>query len=206
MVKGVAPLAGPAALGDRVNMVWSGTAVTRGRGRAVVTATGMATEMGTVARLLGRTDEERTPLQREVDRIGRTLGLAVLVVAVVVVAAIQRMAGKRAIVKKLSSVETLGSASVVLGQDRDPDPRSTGGRDAITMQEVDTIGIAEVAASHTGGRSPSSLYRMTAKEGGRPGCKEDRERNVDTGLLVLRIVVGLLLVGQGNSEAVRLGA
>ena len=205
MVKGVAPLAGPAALGDRVNMVWSGTAVTRGRGRAVVTATGMATEMGTVARLLGRTDEERTPLQREVDRIGRTLGLAVLVVAVVVVAAIQRMAGKRAIVKKLSSVETLGSASVVLGQE-DPDPRSTGGRDAITMQEVDTIGIAEVAASHTGGRSPSSLYRMTAKERGRPGCKEDRERNVDTGLLVLRIVVGLLLVGQGNSEAVRLGA
>jgi len=59
VVKGVAPLAGPAALGDRVNMVWSGTAVTRGRGRgrAVVTATGMATEMGTVARLLGRTDE-----------------------------------------------------------------------------------------------------------------------------------------------------
>ena len=77
VVKGVAPLAGPAALGDRVNMVWSGTAVTRGRGRAVVTATGMATEMGTVARLLGRTEEERTPLQREVDRIGRTLGLAV---------------------------------------------------------------------------------------------------------------------------------
>ena len=55
-------------------MVFSGTAVTRGRGRAVVTATGMATEMGNVARLLGRTEEERTPLQREVDRIGRMLG------------------------------------------------------------------------------------------------------------------------------------
>ena len=79
VVKDVAPLAGPAALGDRVNMVFSGTAVTRGRGRAVVTATGMATEMGTVARLLGRTEEERTPLQREVDRIGRMLGLAVIV-------------------------------------------------------------------------------------------------------------------------------
>jgi hypothetical protein len=79
-------------------------------------------------------------------------------------------------------------------------PRSTGGRDAITMQEVNTIGIAEVAASHTGGGSPSSLYRMTGKEGGRPGCKEDRERNMDTGLLVLRIVVGLLLVGHGTQK------
>ena len=43
----------PAALGDRLNMVFDGTAVTRGRGRAVVTATGMATEMGRIARLLG---------------------------------------------------------------------------------------------------------------------------------------------------------
>ena len=74
VLKDVAPLAEPAGLGDRVNMVFNGTAVTRGRGRAVVTATGMATEMGNVARLLGETEEERTPLQREVDRIGRMLG------------------------------------------------------------------------------------------------------------------------------------
>ena len=66
-------------------MVFSGTAVARGRGRAVVTATGMATEMGKVARLLGRTLEQPTPLQREVDRIGRMLGIAVIVIAVVVV-------------------------------------------------------------------------------------------------------------------------
>ena len=69
-------------------MVFCGTAVARGRGRAVVTATGMATEMGNVARLLGRTGEERTPLQGEVDRIGRMLGIAVIAIAVVVVAAI----------------------------------------------------------------------------------------------------------------------
>ena len=66
----------------------SGTAVTRGRGRAVVTATGMATEMGHVAQLLGRTTEDRTPLQREVDRIGRMLGIVVIAIAVVVVGAI----------------------------------------------------------------------------------------------------------------------
>ena len=85
----------------------------------------------------------------------------------------------------------------------DPHPRSTGGHDAITMKEVDTVGIAEVAVSHTGGGSPSSLYRMTGKEGG-PGCKEDKERNMDTGLLVLRIVVGAACWSR-NSEAVWLG-
>jgi magnesium-transporting ATPase (P-type) len=77
-----------APLGDRTNMAFSGTAVTRGRGRAVVAATGMATEMGRIAALLGRTTEERTPLQREVDLVGRTLGIAVVGIAIVVVAAI----------------------------------------------------------------------------------------------------------------------
>ncbi|MGH2735193.1 MAG: HAD-IC family P-type ATPase, partial [Actinomycetota bacterium] len=81
-------LSGSVSLGDRVNMVFSGTAVTRGRGRAVVTGTGMATEMGRIAVLLGETEEEPTPLQREIDNVGRTLGIAVLVVAAVVVAAI----------------------------------------------------------------------------------------------------------------------
>ncbi len=88
VTKDVAPLAEPAGLGDRVNMVFSGTAVTRGRGRAVVTATGMATEIGNVATLLGRTEEVRTPLQREVERIGRMLGIAVVAIAVVVVTTI----------------------------------------------------------------------------------------------------------------------
>ena len=67
VLKDVATLAEPAALGRPRNMVFNGTAVTRGRGRAVVTATGMATEMGTIAELLGRTEEQRTPLQREID-------------------------------------------------------------------------------------------------------------------------------------------
>ena len=73
VLKDAAPLAGPAGVGDRVNMVFNGTAVTRGRGRAVVTASGMATEMGKVAHLLEATEEQPTPLQREIGRVGRML-------------------------------------------------------------------------------------------------------------------------------------
>ena len=88
VLKDVAALPGDVALGDRFDMVFSGTAVASGRGRALVTSTGMDTEMGEVAQLLGRTEEERTPLQREIDLVGRTLGIAVVFIAIVVVGAI----------------------------------------------------------------------------------------------------------------------
>ncbi len=156
VLKDSAPLTEPAVLGDRLNMVFNGTAVTQGTGRAVVTATGMATEMGGIAQLLRETEDNETPLQREIARVGRMLGIAVVVIAAVVLATlfltaevdtsdeivaalllgvslavaavpeglptvvtlvlavgVQRMARQRAIVKKLSSVETLGSASVI---------------------------------------------------------------------------------------------
>lgn len=143
-------------LGDRRDMVYKGTAVSRGTGRAIVTATGMSTEMGAIATMLDETVEEPTPLQEEVAHLGRMLGRIVVVIAIVVmvtvalvqgidspadlvtvlllgvslaVAAVpeglpailslvlalgvQRMAKRNAVVKKLSSVETLGSASVI---------------------------------------------------------------------------------------------
>ncbi|MGZ8581830.1 MAG: cation-translocating P-type ATPase [Actinomycetota bacterium] len=86
--KGVDPVAGDAALGDRTDMVFSGTVVTFGRGAAVVTATGMATELGRIAGLLETVERQETPLQREIARIGRVLGVAVVAVAVVVIASI----------------------------------------------------------------------------------------------------------------------
>ncbi|MFN8511159.1 MAG: cation-translocating P-type ATPase [Thermomicrobiales bacterium] len=76
------------ALGDQTNMVFSGTTATYGHGRAIVTATGMQTEMGRIAGLLQQTGREETPLQRELDRTGRILGLVVLVIAAVVVVAV----------------------------------------------------------------------------------------------------------------------
>ena len=151
-----ATLRGPTALGDRTSMVFGGTAVTRGTGRAVVTATGMAAETGKIAQLLSETEQEPTPLQREIAVVGRMLGIAVVAIAVVVVGTVllvsdlqevgdyvtvlllgvslavaavpeglpavlsvvlavgvQRMAARNAIVKRLASVETLGSASVI---------------------------------------------------------------------------------------------
>jgi Ca2+-transporting ATPase len=75
-------------LGDRHDMVFSGTAAISGHGTAVVTATGMQTEMGRIAGLLRTTRDGATPLQRELDRTGRMLGLVVVIIAVVMIATI----------------------------------------------------------------------------------------------------------------------
>ena len=145
-----------AALGDRIGMTHRGTIIVSGRGRAVVTRTGADTEVGRIATLLEATETEPTPLQTEIAQVGRTLGLAVLVIATVVVTTIvllddlrsttevvealligvslavaavpeglpavlsvvlalgvQRMSRRNALVKRLVSVEALGSATVI---------------------------------------------------------------------------------------------
>ncbi|HMA24680.1 MAG TPA: HAD-IC family P-type ATPase, partial [Gemmatimonadaceae bacterium] len=81
-------IAGDASLGDRSNMLFNGTAATYGRGIAVVTATGMASEMGRIARMLRDTPSELTPLQRELDRTGKVLGIIVVTIAIVMIATI----------------------------------------------------------------------------------------------------------------------
>ena len=86
--KDIIPVAGEAALGDRTNMIFSGTAATYGRGKAVVTATGMQTEMGRIAGMLKEAPEETTPLQKELDRVGKMLGIVVVIIAVVMIVTI----------------------------------------------------------------------------------------------------------------------
>ena len=86
--KEIAPLAAEAALGDRRNMVFSGTAATYGRGKVVVTATGMQTEMGRIAGMLEQAQPETTPLQKELARLGRLLGIVVIAIAVVMIGTI----------------------------------------------------------------------------------------------------------------------
>ncbi len=70
---------------DRRNMVFAGTAAVYGRGRAVVTATGMDTEFGKIAKMLETVESGRTPLQKNLDRIGSMLARAALVIVAVIV-------------------------------------------------------------------------------------------------------------------------
>lgn len=70
---------------DRRNMVFAGTAAVYGRGRAVVTATGMDTEFGKIALMLETVESGRTPLQKNLDRIGSMLARAALVIVAVIV-------------------------------------------------------------------------------------------------------------------------
>jgi len=67
-----------APIGDRLNMLYQGTMVVKGRARGVVVATGMSTELGRIAGLLQATGQARTPLQRRLERFGRVLALGVL--------------------------------------------------------------------------------------------------------------------------------
>jgi Ca2+-transporting ATPase len=185
--KTTAPIPAEVALGDRTNMAYQGTAVAQGVGRALVTHTGMGTEMGRIAQMLETTREDPTPLQREIGGLGRSLGFAVIAIALVVVATtllisdvrtpsdyvvvlllgvslavaavpeglpavlsvvlamgVQRMAGRKAIVKNLSSVETLGSASVIAS-----DKTGTLTRSEMTIQRIITAS-GEVEVTGTG--------------------------------------------------------
>lgn len=77
-------LTGEAALGDRINMVYSGSLVTYGRAEVIVTETGMDTEMGKIARLMNDTGERKTPLQVSLDRFSGKLAMAIMVICVLV--------------------------------------------------------------------------------------------------------------------------
>jgi Ca2+-transporting ATPase len=143
--------AGARAVADRSNMVFMGTVISAGRGTAIVTATGMRTELGAIAASLQSVEREPTPLQRRLDALGRWLAAAALTIVAVIftlgilrgedvtlifltavsmaVAAVpeglpavvtialalgaQRMLRRRALIRTLSAVETLGSVTVI---------------------------------------------------------------------------------------------
>lgn len=73
-----------AALGDRLNMVYSGSLVTYGHARVVVTATGMDTEIGKIAKLMDNTGRNATPLQKSLDIFGRKLAFIIIIISIIV--------------------------------------------------------------------------------------------------------------------------
>ncbi len=82
--KSIEPVAADAELAARDNMLWMGTTVTNGRAEALVVATGMRTELGSIARLTAETGDVESPLQRQLARLGRQLGIASILVAAAV--------------------------------------------------------------------------------------------------------------------------
>jgi Ca2+-transporting ATPase len=164
---------GDISLGDRLNMVYMGTAVLYGRGKAMVTATGMSTEFGKIAGMLKTTEPKKTPLQVDLDGVGKMLGvfsivlagmislfgifrgyavvemfiwgvaLAVAVIpealpAVVTISlalGVLRMVKRRALVRKLPAVETLGATTIIC-----TDKTGTLTQDQMTVRKIYTNG------------------------------------------------------------------
>jgi Ca2+-transporting ATPase len=116
--KNAASITGELGIGDRHNMIFSGTSATSGRGRAVVIATGMYTEMGRIAGMLKEVPNETTPLQKELDRVGKMLGLVVIIIAAVMIATIilvEHVSGFSAIFEVLILGVALAVAAVPEG-------------------------------------------------------------------------------------------
>jgi P-type Ca2+ transporter type 2C len=85
VAKDALPVAADVTLGDRTSLLFAGTSATSGRGLAVVVATGMRTQMGLIAGALEAAPDQPTPLQQELDGLGRRLGLGVILIAIAMI-------------------------------------------------------------------------------------------------------------------------
>lgn len=140
-----------AVIGDRINMLFSGTTISIGRGKAVVTATGNETEFGKIAQMLSAEPDRKTPLQENLDSLGSKIGIFAIIVALAMSIAgilkgysvikmfvwgvalavavipealpavvtislalgVRRMVKRKALVRKLPAVETLGAVNII---------------------------------------------------------------------------------------------
>lgn len=184
-----------APLAERTNMVFAGTAIVAGSGRAIVSATGMKTELGKIAELLESTPSQETPLQKNIAQVSYQLlilsgGIVVLIAllglwsgrhwldvlmsaislavaaipeglpAVVTIAltlAVRRMTGKRAIVRHLPAVETLGSTDVIC-----TDKTGTLTTGQMSLREVATLGDGIVPFDPVAALSPEQKNVLIA--------------------------------------------
>ena len=185
------------AIADRINTVFMGTTTVKGRGKAVVISTGMNTEMGKIAQSTIEAEEQETPLQTQLSRLGKGLGVIVLAVVCIVLIAqlsyieenitevietaialavsavpeglaaaitltlaigVQRMARKKAIIRKLPAVETLGSVDVIC-----TDKTGTLTQNKMTVQRIWTPGLGFVEVTGTGYLPRGNFIHMEKK-------------------------------------------
>jgi Ca2+-transporting ATPase len=199
IAKAIAPVSEDSPLGDRRSMVFSGTTVVYGHGAAVVTATGMQTEVGRIAGLIERTADAPTPMQVELDRVAKGLGRAVLIIAAIIVGTVltlddsagvaglasalllgvalavaavpeglpavvtavlaigvRRMAKRRAIVRHIGAVETLGSATVIAS-----DKTGTLTLNRMTVRAIVTAAGRVDPARDAADLSPEARWALT---------------------------------------------
>lgn len=189
------------SLPDRKNMIFSSTYETYGRGKAVVTETGMNTEVGKIAGSIQKEKKEFTPLQKKLDRFGKQLGIVVLILCAIVAVVeiieyraignmvdineivltaiglavsavpeglpavvtitlalgVRRMAKRNSIIRRLSSVETLGSSTIIC-----TDKTGTITRNEMTVRE---IWIAGTKINVTGeGYIPEGEFKINGQK------------------------------------------
>ncbi len=200
--KGIEPVTGAAPLGDRVDMAFGSTSVSYGRGRGIVTATGMESEVGRIAQMIQSVPNTKTPLQEKLDRLGRTLAIAALVICVVIFAVgvlygkgwlemfmtavslavaaipeglpavatvvlavgVQALVRKNAIVRRLPSVETLGSTQVICS-----DKTGTLTRNHMTIVKLWSFGgevrdVEELSGEEFGNYEMLATYSILAND------------------------------------------
>ncbi len=183
-------------LGDMFNLVFQGSVVTSGKGTAVITSTGMKTEFGKIAQLVQESKQELTPLQLDLDDLGKRLGGVVLILSIMVFAAlvfvnatydwnealfvgiavavaaipeglpavvtvtlaigVSRMVKRNAIVRRLPSVETLGSTTVICS-----DKTGTITKNEMTVRYIH-LPSAKVTISGTGYSKEGDFYNAPA--------------------------------------------
>ena len=183
------------SLGDKRNMVFMGTSVTYGRGIATVIATGMNTEFGKIATLLDSTERRKTPLQRNLDTLGKKLGVYSLILAALmsvmgvlegypilemfvwgvaiavavipealpavvtisIALGVRRMVKRKALIRKLPAIETLGATNIIC-----TDKTGTLTQDQMTIRKIVT---AKESFEVTGaGYVPEGKFLKDGKE------------------------------------------
>lgn len=216
-----------APLADRRNMVYFGTVVTYGKAKGVVTDTGMGTELGRIAHLVQTMGREITPLQRELDRVGRLLVYGCLLIVAIVFAlglwrgvplvemfltavtlavaaipeglpavvtialalGVRRMVQRNALIRKLPSVETLGSATVIC-----TDKTGTLTQSEMTVRKIGFLGrVIDVTG---GGYEPEGDFQLDGRSVGH----EDRDLQVALKIAVLCNNASLKQKGNGDAS------